>query len=469
MYESLSSEVLPQQIPSQSKVLVAVSGGPDSVALAHVIYRYSCENQDKNISFVITHVNHKVRREADKEAELVKNLAGEWKAGFILHEFDAKRNASACRQSFQEASREWRYARWKEDMEAWGCDLLATAHHLGDQAETVLYRLLRGSGTTGLAGIYPVKDKIIRPLLSVTKEEILEYCKVQSLPYSIDKSNLETDYYRNKIRLELIPGLESKYNQRITDALGRTAELLRWDEEYICAQTEALWPRYCLRADHTGVLLSHEAWKEPEAILSRLLRKAASQISGETRGPAFKFVKLWMQKGQQTGWRQDLQGFKVEVVKQGLFFFNVERESKEYISGKDRIEEFRLFVKLPLALNVWNKITELKVQVGIFDFYPEEQHVLWSTELDPVQMSVQTEPLVCRTRQAGDRIYFKNLGHKAIKKVFQDKDIPAGERDKILFFAFGDLVVWIPGVCRGDSLLPAGPQSSRLYLVAAEI
>jgi tRNA(Ile)-lysidine synthase len=291
MFSYLNSEVLPKLIPSRSRVLAAVSGGPDSIAMAHILFCYKQINPEQNISVIISHVNHKVRKESADEAKLVERLAHEWGFPFILHEFDAKQNACGSGKSFQEASRNWRYARFKEDMESWDCDLLATAHHLSDQAETVLYRLIRGSGTAGLAGIYPNKDRIIRPLLTIPKKTILEYCKLERLPYCIDKSNLEPVYDRNKIRLHLLPQLENEYNERIEEILGRTAELLRWDEEYINVQVEKKWEEY-VRAVNQGYVIDYKAWEEPEAILSRILRKTAAKVSGEPRGLEYKIYKI---------------------------------------------------------------------------------------------------------------------------------------------------------------------------------
>lgn len=462
MYAGLSVEVLPHLIPPNSSILAAVSGGPDSVALAHIIWRYIRENKERNLSLAITHVNHKVREESAAEAELVRSLAQEWSVSFILHEFDAKKNAYESQKSFQEASREWRYARWQEDMQKLSCNLLATAHHLGDQAETVLYRLIRGSGTTGLAGIYPRKDNVIRPLLSVSKKELLEYCHEEGLPYAMDQSNFEPVYVRNRIRLELLPQLELNYNERIQEALGRTAELLRWDEEYINAQVERLWSGYCKEPKKGQVVIAPEVWDEPKAILSRILRKAAAVITDEPRGLEYKFIKVIMENGRRTGWNQDLPGMRVEVGRNGFFFFRRELEQETLEEGFETHGIYEDF-QIPLIPDRWHQIPWLGLQAGIFTKLILEPEILWSTEFDKKEVVHLADNLVCRMRRPGDKMFFEKIGHKTIKKIFQEKDVPVQRREYIPLFAYGKDVLWIPGVCRSDNFIPAPGSSERFY------
>lgn len=465
MYAVLSTEVLPQLIPPNSKILAAVSGGPDSVALGHILWRYVRENPDQDLSLVVSHVNHRARKEAGQEAELVKMLALQWQAPFILHEFDSKEYASKCQKSFQEAAREWRYARWQGDMEKYGCNLLATAHHLGDQAETVLYRLIRGSGTAGLAGIYPAKDKIIRPLLAVSKKEILQYCLRQGLPYALDKSNFEPLYDRNRIRLELLPEIQRKYNERIQEALGRTAELLRWDEEYLSSQVERVWPEYCRYTDQGHLIMAYQAWEQPEAVLSRLLRRAAALVSGEPRGIEYKFIKLLMKEGRKIGWRQDLPDMQVEAARNGFVFLRKELDQE----GRSwQREEPPLDWEIPLTLGKWHPLPALGLQVGIFNRLADGPDILWWTELDQKKVLESKKLLICRLRRPGDRMYFTKIGHKSIKKVFQENHIQGSQRERLPFFVQDQLVIWIPGICRSDSFLPANEHSSKLYGIVSK-
>ncbi|MDP4125443.1 MAG: tRNA lysidine(34) synthetase TilS [Bacillota bacterium] len=472
MFEKLRTHILPHLIPQNAKVLVAVSGGPDSMALSHILWRYTCEEREKGISIVLTHIHHGVRKESDDEARMVQRMASEWKVPCIVHRFDSKAYAKARGQSFQEAAREWRYERWREDMQQKGCTLLSTAHHLGDQAETILYRLLRGSGTSGLAGIYPAKGSIIRPLLTFSKENILDYCAREDLPYALDRSNEEPVYVRNRIRLELLPELEKDYNPRIKEVLGRTGELLRWDEEYITEQVEKLWKNYQLNDSDSGIVgLKLGIFTEPAAILSRLLRKAAMLVTNEPRGLGFGYIAKIMESQGKVGWMQDLPGMTVKITDEGVWFTTITYHSVKTnevtIFGK--LITNGTFPEITLDMGRWFELTGLKMVIGLFG---ESEYSLmresWDeyetrvAVFDKVLLMLYLQRLVCRTRRQGDRMWFQGVGHKSIKKVFQEENIPVRVRNQLPLIAYENEVLWIPGVRQSD-LCRSGENLEKVY------
>ena len=461
MFEVLRSYILPGLIPKHSKILVAVSGGPDSMALAHILWRYMHEEMESGISLVISHVHHGVRKESDQELQMVQRLAEEWGIPCRIHRFDSKTYAKTVGRSYQEAARDWRYARWQEDMSQEGCSLLATAHHLGDQAETVLYRLLRGSGTAGLAGIYPAKDSIIRPLLSFAKADIFRYCEQEGLPYAIDASNKEPVYARNKIRLELIPELERTYNPRIMETLGRMAELLRWDEEFLSGQTERAWNDYLLaiRTDRYG--LSLRVFQEPPAILSRLLRKAAKFVSDEPRGLGYVYVTKIMESRGKLGWKQDLPGLSININEEGIWFGKPAEGSSGRSDGRiSDNTETSSDTEVTLRLGAWVTVEGFETEVGLFSEEDYRETVSNSAdrcfETEAFDKSLLAEnPLVCRTRRAGDKMWFTGVGHKSLKKVFQEAKIQAERRVEFpLLLASNSEVFWLPRVRRSDLFWP---------------
>lgn len=474
MYEKLREHILPQLIPPNARVLVAVSGGPDSIALSHMLWRYVQEEHSKGISLVLTHVHHGVRKESDDEVILVQALAAKWKIPCIVHHFDAKGYAKRVKKSFQEAARDWRYARWEEDMQKEGCTLLATAHHLGDQAETILYRLLRGSGTAGLAGIYPAKNQVIRPLLNVKKADILSYCEQEGLPFALDQSNEEPVYVRNRIRLELLPELERHYNPRVQEALGRMGELLRWDEEYLADQAEYRWEKYILKDPRGRTGLSRAAFKEPRAMLSRLLRKAAMQVSQNPRGLGFNYVMSIMDALEKPEWKQNLPGMMVEMNEEGIWFQSRERD--EVLKGALKVTVGTSLTRQggPAAavLNIgqWTEVPTLKLDVGLIDEQDSAMSDVQGTKGDSVAvfgyelLKQSNYPLVCRTRREGDRMWFQGVGHKSLKKVFQEEKIPAERRDALPLIAYGSEVLWIPGVRQSD-LYRADVADEKVYCV----
>lgn len=411
---------------------------------------------------VLTHVHHGVRKESDNEVLLVQNLAAKWEIPCLVHRFDAKGYAKTMGQSFQEAAREWRYARWKEDMIKDGCTLLATAHHLGDQAETILYRLLRGSGSAGLAGIYPSKDSIIRPLLTFRKRDILNYCAREALPYALDRSNEEPVYIRNRIRLELLPELEKDYNPRIQEALGRTGELLRWDEEYLAQQVEVAWKHHYIQDTVGTIGLSQDVFNEPAAILSRLLRRAAMLVTGERRGLGFTYVEKIMNSKGKPGWMQDLPGMTVKITDEGIWF-------STYAGPIPVLNQ--AFPEIALDMGRWSEIPSLKLDIGLLEEWnlPSADGTFDRTEykvavfsrdlLDQVQGK-----LVCRTRLQGDRMWFQGIGHKPLKKVFQEKNISNKVRNGLPLIALGEEVLWIPGVCQSGLFRP-DQNAEKVYCV----
>ena len=469
MYERLRTHILPHLIPPNAKVLVAVSGGPDSMALSHILWRYVREERLKGISLVFSHVHHGVRKESDDEERMVQKMAVEWDTPCIIHRFDSKAYAKARGQSFQTAAREWRYARWKEDMRKEGCTLLATAHHLGDQAETILYRLLRGSGTAGLAGIYPAKESTIRPLLTFSKADILDYCKREALPYALDRSNEEPVYVRNRIRLELLPKLEREYNPRIQEALGRTGELLRWDEEYITQQVETAWKNYHFEGVD-GIGLKLDVFTEPAAILSRLLRKAAMLVNHEPRGLGFMYVAKSMDSQGKAGWAQDLPGMKVKITEEGVWFntYADSVKSNVLVTSDKQITNLP-FSEIDLEIGVWYKLASLKMEIGLLreseynsangSFTGHENRIaVFSKDL----LGKFPERMVCRTRRQGDRMWFQGVGHKSIKKIFQEENIPVVLRNRLPVMACGNEVLWIPGVRQSD-FCRSGQNTERIY------
>jgi len=216
------------------RVVVAVSGGPDSVALAHVLHRLAPE---WDLSLHLFHMEHGLRGAASQaDAAYVARLAGRLSLPLttvVLQPGELEREPG----SLEANARKRRYAEIRRLAATIGAQRVATGHTRNDQAETVLMRLLRGSGTTGLAGIPPVRAEdgftIIRPLLGCTRTEIEEYCQIHELDPRLDTSNLQHDFLRNRIRHELLPYLSEHYNGAVVDNLAQVAELLREEDRLL--------------------------------------------------------------------------------------------------------------------------------------------------------------------------------------------------------------------------------------------
>ncbi|MGB2697476.1 MAG: tRNA lysidine(34) synthetase TilS, partial [Candidatus Zixiibacteriota bacterium] len=204
-------------IKSGDKVVVAVSGGPDSVTLLLVLLELK---KDFNLSLFIAHVNHKLRgKESDQDQGFVRKLASDLNIKLYTSSFQVKKEAKKMKLSVEECAREIRYNYLNKLADKLKAQKIALGHNFNDQAETVLIRLIRGSGSLGLSGIPPVKNKIIRPLIEIKREEIEAFLKKKKIPFRIDSSNLRTDYLRNKVRLKLLPILKKGYNPKIEEVL----------------------------------------------------------------------------------------------------------------------------------------------------------------------------------------------------------------------------------------------------------
>ena len=194
-----------EMIEKGDRVLAAFSGGADSTALFHYLYT---QREIFGIELFAAHVNHGLRTASEKEEEDVKKLCEEWDIPlYVIH---AKMNESEKPQglSTETWAREIRYNFFDELAEKHNFTKIATAHTLNDQAETLLFRLARGTSIKGMQGIPAVRGKYIRPLIKLTREEIEEYCKANKLPYATDETNEQTEYARNKIRIEVLPVLK---------------------------------------------------------------------------------------------------------------------------------------------------------------------------------------------------------------------------------------------------------------------
>jgi tRNA(Ile)-lysidine synthase len=218
---------------SGDKVLLAVSGGADSIVMAHLFFRLT---KVLPIDIVIVNFNHSLRKESVKEAKSVENFAKEHKTDFVLRTFNTKKYAKENNISVETAGRQLRYINLQDIAKQYKCNKIATAHNMNDNAETVLMWLARGTGTDGLTGIPATRNissklQIIRPLLPISREQIEQYAKKQNLKYCTDKSNFSFNYTRNKIRLKVIPELK-KLNSSIVEHIYNLSSIVNNENKY---------------------------------------------------------------------------------------------------------------------------------------------------------------------------------------------------------------------------------------------
>jgi tRNA(Ile)-lysidine synthase len=268
------------------RVLVAASGGLDSTALLHLLH---AQPRRHRLQLSVGHVNHGLRGEAsDADQAAVEALAGA--LGLPVRTLSAdprprrKGGSSRARPTLQEAAREARYGALREMAAELGAERIATAHTADDQAETVLLRLLRGSGPDGLGGIPELSTDgvIVRPLLSVSRRELTGWATARGLVWREDASNAKAEYARNRLRLRWLPGLAREFNPQLLRALGGLAEAQRRDAEWIDAQVaREIASRFALEG--RWLLIEAKDWSELPEALARRLARAALRLSGAGR------------------------------------------------------------------------------------------------------------------------------------------------------------------------------------------
>lgn len=218
-------------IKENDSIVIGVSGGPDSICLLHVLNEIKNE---LNFKIYVAHINHMIREEADEETEYVKEFCKNLGIECYIKRIDVVKIANNLKRGTEETGRQIRYEFFNEVLEKTNSNKIATAHNNNDKVETILMNILRGSGTSGLKGIEPIRDnKYIRPLINTSREEIEEYCETNKLEPRIDKSNNENIYTRNKIRNVVIPYIKKEFNPNILKTINRLSEVANEENEYL--------------------------------------------------------------------------------------------------------------------------------------------------------------------------------------------------------------------------------------------
>ena len=437
------------------RVLVGVSGGPDSVALVHVLKALAGELQ---LQLFIAHLNHCFRgKESEEDADFVCRLAEDLGLPAQVESRDVAGYAEESNLSAQAAAREVRYRFFQDAAEKFNCSKLATGHNANDQAETVLLHFLRGSGLAGLGGIPPVRDTwVVRPLIEIHRSEIEKYCTDNGLSSRLDRSNMKTVYTRNRLRLELMPLLQAEYNSNLVETLVRTGEIMRKEEKFLTELTERMYEQ--LSPDRKDGEISFnldEFSKLPEAMQARIIRSAWGKLTGTGHNLGFVHISaaLDILRCGQTGSTLNLpmgvsvsKSYKKFSLLVSTFRGEVEDFQHELIiPGLTYIPETGETISAELVDEGTNALPEkLQADEAMID-------------LDKVSL-----PLTVRNRKQGE--VFRPIGcggSKKLKKFLIDSKVLRFERDRLpILVTADDQVVWIAGL-RADQRWLITPETKR--------
>lgn len=272
-----------EQIKSGDTIVVGVSGGPDSICLLNVLK--NLQNELK-INIVVAHINHMIRKEADSETEFVQDFCKQRDIKCFVKKADVLQIAKEKKLGTEEVGRKIRYDFFEEVKNLVGGNKIATAHNANDNAETVLMNFLRGSGSTGLKGIEPIRDnKLIRPIIECTRQEIEQYCNEKGLNPKYDKTNQESIYTRNKIRNMLIPYIQENFNPNIIETINRMSHLIATDEMYFKSIVKQSYKETFISRTEKEIILDLKKFNVLEKVIkSRIIIYTINELLGTTNG-----------------------------------------------------------------------------------------------------------------------------------------------------------------------------------------
>ena len=429
-------------IQDGDKVVVALSGGPDSVCLLNILFELK---KELNINIVAAHLNHLLRGEDSfKDEEYAIDICNSMGIQCFVKRVDIDSYSKEHKLSSEMAGRSVRYDFFEEILKKEEFNKIATAHNANDQAETILFRLMRGTGLEGLGGIKVSRDnKIIRPILCLTREEVEEYINLKNLNPRIDKTNFEKIYNRNKIRLDILPYMKENFNEDIIQTLNRMSVLIQKDNEFLESLSLSFYNKYCI--EHNDYfIIKKEIFKEEEPIVNRVLRRAVVKYSRSNYDFEMKHIyKIYHLSKNVSGKILDLpNGVYAENIYGDIYIKNKERKinknniKEEIILNKSNINKNTVeFNNLIIKFSVINNIERNNGNLN-------ESNLIKYFDLDKVNNNI-----LLRSRMNGDKIIPLGMkGSKKLKDIFIDMKIPKEERYNIPVLCFDEKIAWIIGV-----------------------
>ena len=432
-------------------VVAGLSGGADSVCLVLLLKQLQ---EEVDFTLVAVHVEHGIRgAESRRDAAFARTLCEREQILFLMYEVDAPGYAKVTHQTLEEAARELRYQCFEKACESCGADKIAVAHHADDCAETMLFHLSRGTGIRGLCGITPVRERIIRPLLIVTRKEIEQYLEARSQEYCTDSTNLDTAYTRNRIRHKVLPELTA-INARAVEHMVRTAGYLEDVCDYL---EEAAWEAgkesICEIREDDGQIKEIQIRKDKFVDLHPVLQKnLIHQLLGTMAGSRKDITARHMQSvlalfAQQVGkWINLPYQLQAKRTYDGITIRKTDTMGKnDEKSGVSQTVHTVQAVALPTP-GEWICPDGSRITTRVFPFYgnfqeiPEKTYTKWF-DYDKIKSTV-----FVRNRRPGDYLQtVRTGGKKKLKDFLIDAKIPQEERDKLLLLADESHILWIIG------------------------
>jgi tRNA(Ile)-lysidine synthase len=431
-------------------LLIGLSGGPDSVCLTAILDKV---RHNFNISLHALYVNHGMRpEESKKEESFCKELCEKLGITFHSRSVDVRSFAKEKRLNIQETARELRYEILEEVAEDINASRIAVGHNADDQAETIFMRLIRGSGRRGLSGILPVRGMIIRPLIEIERSMIEKFLRDEmGQSFVLDSSNLNEDYLRNWLRLNVMNEVK-KHNPSIVRDLSRTADILREEDNHLeIIVTKTLMRLISRKSDNSIELFLTPLETLEKSLLRRVLRRAIDATTG-LRGISFVHV-------------EDI----IFLIRNG--------KSGDRIIMPKGLRAIRNYATLQLTLDVPGSFTEHALHVP-GEIIIQEQGVIIEAEIIDEESETDgrstalfdlhslSVPLNIQSRQKGDFFYPRGLGKKKkLQDFFVDEKVPRDVRDTVPIVWSGNDIIWIAGYRADERFKPTEQTEKILKLI----
>lgn len=476
-------------LPRGGTLIVGVSGGPDSLCLLHALRSLRAEFE---VNLHVAHLNHQLRgAEADADAQFIEQLAKLWGLPVTLAARDVAALASENKQSIEEAARQARYAFLAETALNNECQTIAVAHNADDQSESVLMHFLRGSGPSGLRGMLPIRDlgmriadsgfgdtdrksqiqnlKLIRPLLNVSRADVEAYCREHKLKPRFDKSNLDTTFFRNRLRLELLPQLES-YNPNIREVLRRSAKVIAADVEVLQAALKDAWRKSIASETKEAIVFNLSTWRSLSLAMQRAtLRKAIERLRPSLRDVNFVHIENAVEQLQTAH-----AGTRVTLPQKLMLTLDYQTFSITHLDKSNALPDWPLLPEHEASKQVVLTLTApgtiqlpdcaWSLTATSLDSWPQKlpDDDPWSARLDA---DLAGFDLSIRARVSGDRFHPQGMPSPVkLTNWMTNVKIPRRTRDRLPLILVADKIVWVTGYRIGQPFIVT-PKTRRVLLL----
>jgi tRNA(Ile)-lysidine synthase len=430
-------------------VIVGTSGGADSTALLHILH--SCKLE---LRLVAAYVDHGLRpAETPDEHLFIEQLAGKLKTQHVISTVDvyAYRRQHKC--SIEAAARTLRYKAFEEVRHQYNAKAIAVAHTADDQAEEILIRLIRGTGLKGLCGMAYSKDRIIRPLLAETKNNVLEYLADEQISYCTDSSNADRTFLRNRIRLDLLPEIERQYNPSMRNTLLQTSSILQQDENLLEELSNTLFDRLCITHINGSIASIPESItfnrddfiQEHPALQRRLIEKICWQMESRPTFRKIEQLQNVIKSDSSTSTLHFSMGLRIQINPQIVTFSYPAGRCHFRGSGLKEVQ-FEQIIAGPGTYD----FPEFGRQLIIEPEHKREDHKKDSSNLY-ADANIIAFPLLLRSARPGEKMKPSGgAGHKKITRILSDLKVPSEERPRHPILLQDNEVIAIVGIKTAD-------------------